>query len=85
MLNIIIGRFLNHSFSALADTLQTLQESNSTHFSQIKEFLSQKVGDFSEIVSILDSKELISNETGKIFLQNVKFKKKIILKMIITF
>ncbi len=67
MLNIIIGRFLNHNFSAFAHIFQTLQESSSSLYSQFEVFLSRKANTLSEIVSVLESKELISNEKGKFF------------------
>jgi len=67
MLNIIIGKFLDQSFYAFTRMFQTLQESDPLGFSKIKEYIIQKVGNIPEIISILTSKDLISQETGKIF------------------
>ena len=66
MLNIIIGKFLNQGFKAFIHMFHAIQEGGHSAYSKVEEFISQKVGSLSKILSMYESREFLSQESGVI-------------------
>ncbi|KKM14049.1 hypothetical protein LCGC14_1710080 [marine sediment metagenome] len=67
MLNIILGKFLDKNFRGFIQIFQTIKESSQSAYSKVERFIIKKVGNISEIISIFESREYISEEKGVIF------------------